>query len=61
MESIARAAAEKITVGDPADEATTMGPQVSEPQWQNVQNLIQKGIDEGAELIFGGLGKPDGV
>lgn len=38
-----------------------MGPLVSEAQFNKVQGLIQKGIDEGAVLVCGGLGKPDGL
>lgn len=52
------AAVEAVVVGDPADEATTMGPLVSGLQFNKVQGLIQKGIDEGATLLFGGPGRP---
>ncbi|WP_440897504.1 aldehyde dehydrogenase family protein [Amphibacillus sp. Q70] len=48
-------------VGDPKDRDTFMGPQVSKDQWQTVQDYIQLGIDNGAELIVGGTGKPDGL
>jgi len=49
------------TVG-PADEAgTRLGPLVSQVQWDRVQGYIQKGIDEGATLVTGGTGKPDGL
>ena len=48
-------------VGDPVKESTQMGPQVSKDQWETVQSYIQKGIDEGATLIAGGLGKPEGL
>ncbi len=58
---IAKAAAEKIRVGDPASEATQMGPLVSQAQFDKVQALIQKGIDEGARLVAGGLGRPEGI
>jgi aldehyde dehydrogenase (NAD+) len=58
---IARAAAESVRTGDPMAEGTAMGPVVSQLQWQRVQALIQKGIDEGAELIAGGVGLPDGL
>jgi len=61
VEGIAIRAAEAIVVGDPRDDATTMGPLVSELQWNKVQRLIQAGIDEGCELITGGLGKPAGL
>jgi len=58
---IALAAAEKETVGNPDDETTTIGPVVSAAQWEKIQDLIQKGIDEGAELVTGGKGRPDGL
>ncbi|KQX18600.1 MULTISPECIES: aldehyde dehydrogenase family protein [unclassified Sphingomonas] len=54
----AREAVASITVGDPS--SARMGPVVSEIQWQKIQKLIQAGIAEGAELVAGGLGKPDG-
>ena len=59
--SIAKDAAEKVIAGDPKKEETTIGPLVSDVQYKKVQNLIQKGIDEGAELLTGGTGKPDGL
>ena len=59
--SIAKDAAEKVIAGDPKKEETTIGPLVSDVQYKKVQNLIQKGIDEGAELLIGGTGKPDGL
>ena len=49
-----------IQVGDPKKEGEHIGPVVSETQYNKIQGLIQKGIDEGAKLIAGGLGKPDG-
>jgi len=58
---IAKAAAAKVRVGDPTDENTTMGPLVSKAQWDKVQGLIQKGIDEGANPVAGGTGLPEGV
>ncbi len=58
---IAQAAAQSVRTGDPMAEDTAMGPVVSQLQWQRVQALIQKGIDEGAELIAGGVGLPDGL
>ncbi len=59
--AIAKATAEKIKVGDPNDEGTTIGPLVSQAQFEKVQGLIQKGIDEGAKLETGGVGRPDGM
>ncbi|MEY4304452.1 MAG: hypothetical protein RIT52_627 [Pseudomonadota bacterium] len=57
----AKIAAEAIVVGDPRDSATTMGPLVSKMQFDKVQALIQAGIDEGATLVTGGLGRPAGL
>jgi aldehyde dehydrogenase (NAD+) len=54
----AKEAAEAVRVGDPRDEATTMGPLVSKLQFDKVQRLIQAGIDEGATLVTGGAGRP---
>ena len=58
--AIARRAAESIVVGDPADEATTIGPLVSDVQFGRVQALIEAGIAEGAKLQTGGPGRPEG-
>jgi aldehyde dehydrogenase (NAD+) len=57
----AKTAAESAKVGDPFADGTTMGPVVSEVQFNKIQNLIKKGIDEGATLVTGGLGRPEGV
>lgn len=51
----------KYKLGDPRDPATTMGPVVNKAQYDSIQNYIQSGLDEGARLVFGGSGKPDGV
>jgi aldehyde dehydrogenase (NAD+) len=56
----ARAAAEEV-VGDPFAEGTTIGPVISELQWSKIQALIRKGIDEGAQLVAGGCGLPEGI
>ena len=58
---IAKAAAENVKVGDPSAEGTTIGPVVSAVQFEKIQNLIEKGIEEGAKLETGGLGRPDGL
>lgn len=58
---LAGAAAEKWQVGDPRSEGTTMGPVVSEAQFNKIQGLIQKGIEEGARLVTGGPGRPAGL
>jgi aldehyde dehydrogenase (NAD+) len=59
--AIAASVAIATIVGDPRDENTEVGPLVSELQWNKVQGLIQKGIDEGATLVAGGSGRPDGI
>ncbi len=61
VNAIAKAAAGKTRVGDPAAEGTHLGPVVSEAQWRKVQDLIQAGIDEGATLLAGGPGRPEGL
>jgi len=48
-------------VGDPLSEGDHIGPVVNARQWDRIQGLIQKGIDEGATLVAGGLGRPDGL
>ena len=58
---IAAKAAARVSVGDPRRETTTMGPLVSEAQFDKVQRLIEKGIEEGATLVCGGGGKPEGL
>ncbi|MFJ5854524.1 aldehyde dehydrogenase family protein [Enterobacter cancerogenus] len=50
-----------VKSGDPRDNATEIGPMVSEKQWQRVQSYIRKGIDEGARLLAGGEGRPEGT
>ena len=59
--AIAAAVAAKVVVGDPKAQSTTMGPVISEVQFNKIQGLIQKGIDEGATLVTGGTGKPEGL
>lgn len=51
---------QKIRLGDPDDPATTMGPVVNKSQFDRIQKYIQSGLDEGARLICGGLGRPEG-
>ena len=60
-ELIAASTAEKMTVGDPFARSTRLGPLVSQAQWDRVQRYISIGIDEGATLVTGGLGKPEGL
>jgi aldehyde dehydrogenase (NAD+) len=57
---IAREAASKVTVGDPQGDFG-IGPVVSRAQFEKVQMLIQKGVDEGATLVAGGPGRPEGL
>ena len=56
----AREAAEKVIPGDPKGNAT-IGPVVSKAQWDKIQGLIETGIEEGATLVAGGPGKPEGL
>jgi aldehyde dehydrogenase (NAD+) len=58
VKAIAKAVAESLVVGDVRDERTDLGPVVSAAQFDKIQRLIKAGIDEGAELITGGLGRP---
>ena len=60
-EQIAAAVSQSIVVGDTASQDTNMGPVVSKVQWDKIQGLIQQGIDEGAKLVCGGTGLPEGV
>lgn len=57
----AKAAVAKAVVGDPTNEGTSLGPVVSELQFNKINALIEAGIKEGAELIAGGPGRPDGL
>ncbi len=59
--AIAARVAADTTVGSPRDEGVEVGPVVSDIQWEKVQGLIQSGIDEGATLVAGGTGRPDGL
>jgi aldehyde dehydrogenase (NAD+) len=59
--AIAKAAADSIKVGPPTAEGTTMGPVVSQVQYDKIQGLIQAGIEEGATLVTGGPGRPEGL
>ena len=54
----ARKTVEKLTVGDPSAEGNHLGPVVNKAQFDKIQNLIQKGIDEGAMLVSGGVDRP---
>lgn len=59
--AVAKQVAEATKLGDPSAEDTAMGPLVSKAQYEKVQRLIQKGIDEGATLVAGGSGHPEGL
>ena len=60
-EAIAVKAASTIVMGPTTDAATTMGPVVSKLQWDKIQGLINTGINEGAKLVCGGPGLPEGI
>jgi aldehyde dehydrogenase (NAD+) len=55
----AKAAAESIGIDDPSKPGDHIGPVVNQTQFDKIQGLIQQGIDEGAELVTGGTGRPD--
>lgn len=64
MDEMAKLLSDNISacpVGDPTQETTVFGPLASKMQWDKVQRLIQTGIDENAELVCGGAGKPVGL
>ena len=58
---IARRVAEEVPVGAPDAEGTRVGPVVSLAQWNKIQGLIERGIEEGATLVTGGPGRPEGL
>ncbi|WP_170396555.1 aldehyde dehydrogenase family protein [Ruegeria arenilitoris] len=58
---IAAEVANKVTVGPALEEGRHIGPVVNEVQWTKIQDLIQQGIDEGARLVAGGTGRPEGL
>lgn len=61
VKAIARRTAERFRVGDPRSTDRQLGPVVSEVQFERIQGLIQSGIDEGAEFLIGGVGRPEGL
>jgi acyl-CoA reductase-like NAD-dependent aldehyde dehydrogenase len=61
VERLAKDAAESYTVGDPFAEGTRLGPLVSAVQRERVRGYIEKGIEEGAELVTGGAEAPAGL
>jgi aldehyde dehydrogenase (NAD+) len=60
-DTIAKETANGTVVGDPLGERTNLGPVASKAQFEKVQKLIEKGIAEGAELVAGGAGRPQGI
>ena len=60
-EEIAGRAAEAIIVGHPEDDGVTIGPLISQAAYDKVQRLIQSALDQGATLVAGGLGRPEGL
>jgi aldehyde dehydrogenase (NAD+) len=59
--AIARVQMEDFQAGDPRDQATAIGPMVSERQWERVQSYIRRGVEEGARIVAGGPGRPEGL
>ncbi len=61
VEAIARDTALGLKVGDPSNHGTDLGPAVSQAQFDKIQHYIALGIEEGAKLVAGGPGRPDGL
>jgi aldehyde dehydrogenase (NAD+) len=61
VEAIAKRVAESVITGDPTSEKTNLGPVVSKLQFERVEGYIAKGIAEGAKVVIGGSGRPDGL
>jgi aldehyde dehydrogenase (NAD+) len=61
MKRIIKQAVQALKVGNPADSDTALGPIVTEKQYNRVQGYIRKGIEEGAEVLIGGEGPPQGL
>jgi aldehyde dehydrogenase (NAD+) len=61
VNALAKAAVQNVRVGDPANEQTHVGPMVSAKQFERVQEYIRIGLEEGAVLLAGGEGKPEGL
>jgi aldehyde dehydrogenase (NAD+) len=61
VEALAKKVAETVVVGDPTSEKTMLGPVVSKIQFDRVEGYIAKGIAEGATVVIGGPGRPDGL
>jgi aldehyde dehydrogenase (NAD+) len=61
VEAIAKKTAEGVVVGDPTSDGTAVGPVVSKIQFDRIEGYITKGIAEGAKLLIGGEGRPQGL
>ncbi|HEY5103046.1 MAG TPA: aldehyde dehydrogenase family protein, partial [Steroidobacteraceae bacterium] len=61
VEAIAKRIAESVVVGDPKAEGTSIGPVVSKIQFDRVEGFIAQGIAEGAKVVIGGAGRPEGL
>lgn len=61
VKEIAARALASVIVGDPESPRTTMGPVVSERQWNRVEDYIEKGVKEGCETVVGGPGRPENL
>lgn len=61
VEAIAKRVTESVVTGDPTSEKTNLGPVVSKLQFERVEGYIAKGIAEGAKVVIGGSGRPDGL
>ncbi|WP_343604095.1 aldehyde dehydrogenase family protein [Fluviicola sp.] len=61
VNALAKAAVRQVQVGNPMDEQTHVGPLVSVKQFERVQQYIRTGLEEGAVLLAGGGGKPEGL
>jgi aldehyde dehydrogenase (NAD+) len=61
IEEVAVRKAETLVPGDPLDPSSRIGPLVSQAQWARVQGYIERGLEEGARLVCGGPGKPEGL
>jgi aldehyde dehydrogenase (NAD+) len=59
--ALAKAVCSAVVPGSPFTETTTMGPVANATQWTKIQRLIQAGMDEGATLVSGGPGRPEGL
>lgn len=60
-EAIAASVSESVVIGPTDEESTTMGPVISKVQWDKIQGLIEAGIAEGAKVVCGGPGLPEGI